>query len=261
MTKPNEDWETRMEQTAKGLPYPPTPDLAARLRRQRQGVDPRRMAQAAAALGLVLVALLAVPEIRAQVLSFLRIGAVEIVVTTATPPAIFNPQGELPQSVLDFPGATTLEDAQLHAGYPINLPEALGSPDRVYLVQAARPIVVLAWLDDTGAIDVSLHLLPPITYSLKSYEGTLEVTEVNGERAVWLPNPHWIMMRTDTGDYDTQMRLVTMHALVWAEGDGNANMTYRLETNRPLDEALQIAESIPVGNGQLFGGVSDRDDG
>jgi len=35
-------------------------------------------------------------------------------------------------------------------------------------------------------------------------------------------------------------RLVMGHVLVWAEGQ----ITYRMKTNRPLEEAVRIAESL-----------------
>jgi hypothetical protein len=248
MNHTKDDWEMQVQNVAKAFPYPPTPDIAGRVQRQGGGrrAELRRVAQAAAVLLIVLVALLAVPEIRAQVLAFFRIGAVEVIITTATPPANFASGGDLPASVLDFPGATTLDDAEQHAGYPTPLPSALGAPDHVYLIGAYHPIVVLTWLDASGAVEYSLHLLPAGTYAVKMYDGDLEETEVNGARALWLPNPHLYLLRTGQTDASVQMRQVRMHALVWA-ADGQ--MTYRLETNHPLEDALRIAESIGGGNG------------
>jgi hypothetical protein len=37
-----------------------------------------------------------------------------------------------------------------------------------------------------------------------------------------------------------EFRLVEGHVLIWADG----SLTYRLETELPLDEALRIAESL-----------------
>lgn len=258
----NEDFEMLVERTAQKLPYPPTPDFSRRLFQQRRRVPEVRrlattLATVLAALLIVLAGLLAVPEIRAQVAAFFRIGAVEIVITTATPPARFAPGNRLPTSVLRFPGATTLEDAREHTGYPIALPSMLRTPDRVFLVQAARPITVLVWLDEQGALDVSLHLLPPTTYSVKMTDATVVETEVNGEWAVWLAEPHWYLLRTGSGDDDEQSRWVMMHALVWEDAD---DMTYRLETDRSLDEARLIAESLPIGNASATTGVLQGED-
>jgi hypothetical protein len=234
------DWETRVQNLAKMLPYPPTPDIAASLRRRRR-VGVLRLAQAAAALLIVVLALLAVPDIRAGVIAFFRIGAVSVQVTTATPPASFGGGEMMPSSVIGFPGETTLDDARQNFGYPIDLPAALPAPDRVYLIKALQPMVVLAWLEANGGVDVSLHLLPPGTYGLKMYEGELEETQVNGARALWLPNPHMYMVQTGRDQF--KRRDVLAQALVWEAPNG---ITYRLETDRPLDEALRIAESIPT---------------
>jgi hypothetical protein len=235
----NHDWEARVQKLAKSMPYPPTPDIAAGRRRSQRRRGQRRLAQAVATLLVVAAALLAVPQIRAGVAALLRIGVVEVMVTTATPHARFS-AGDLPESVLDFPGATTLDDARANAGYPIPLPPALGAPDRVYLIDAGSKITVLAWLAADGSVDESLHLLPPGTYALKMYEGDLENVQVNGRDAVWLSNPHYYMLQIARSRF--AMRQVSTHALVWEARNGS--MTYRLETRRPLDEAVRIAESV-----------------
>ncbi len=242
MNEPHEDWETRVQNIARGFAYPLTPDLSASLRRGRR-VSIVRLAQIAAILLLLLIGLtLAVPGIRAQVIALFHIGTVDVIVTTATPPAQFTPGADLPSSLLNFPGATTLDDAQQHFGHTILLPRALGTPDRVYLIKASAPIVALAWLDSSGTVDVSLQLFPPDTYMLKMTSGTPQPTNVNGADAIWITGQHWYMLHTVGDAY--QMRVVDMPALIWSTADG---MTYRLETNRSLAEALKIAESIPLG--------------
>jgi hypothetical protein len=239
MNEIHNDWETRVQNLAKALPYPPTPDIAASLRKRRR-VSLLRLAQVAVTVLIVLAALLAVPDIRAGVIAFFRIGAVSVQVTTATPPATFRADRDLPVSVLSFPGETTLDDARQNFPYPLDLPAALDAPDRVYLIKAVQPIVVLAWLEPNGGVDVSLHLLPRGTSALKMYEGELEETQVNGARALWLPNPHIYMIETSRNH--SERRDVLTQALVWEADNG---ITYRLETDRPLEAALRIAESVP----------------
>ncbi len=237
-----DEFDMQVQRSAKAFAYPPTPDFTARhwrpIRRQRVV---RRLARAAAVLLIALAGLLAVPEIRAQVLALFRVGVVEIVVSTATP-AIF-PGGDLPASVLDFPGATTLAAAQARFPDPIPTSPTLGAPDRVYLIDAERPIVVLAWLKDDGTVDTSLQLLPAGLQVLKMYDGVIEEVQVNGARGVWLPKEHWYMLMTALNQ--AQMRRVSMPALVWDAGD----LTYRLETSRSRGEALAIAEGLEFGNG------------
>ncbi len=150
----------------------------------------------------------------------------------------------MPPSVLDFPGATTLAAAQARFPYPIPSSPALGAPDRVYLIDAEHPVVVLAWLTGDGAVDTSLQLLPLGLHVLKMYQGEVEEVQVNQWRGVWLPGEHWYMLLTALNQ--AQMRRVSMPALVWDAGD----LTYRLETNRPLDEALAIAEGLDSGTAE-----------
>jgi hypothetical protein len=88
-------------------------------------------------------------------------------------------------------------------------------------------------------------------------DAEVEETEVNDEWAVWIAQPHWYLLRTGSGDDDEKSRQVMMHALIWEAEDG---MTYRLETDRSLDEARRIAESIPVGNASSSGGVLEGED-
>jgi len=239
-----DELETRVQQIARALPYPPTPQIVVKPSTRRRP-NVRRVAQAAGILLLILLGLtLAVPQIRAQIAAWFHIGAVEVIVTTATPPARFTPGADLPSSLLDFPGATTLADAQAHFGHPIPLPTALPAPDRIYLIQASQPIVALAWLNARGAVDVGLQLLPQDTYMLKMTSGTPIAEKVNGASAIWIAGQHWYMLHMADGSY--QLRNVDMPALIWQAADG---MTYRLETERSLTEALKIADSIPARNG------------
>jgi hypothetical protein len=60
---------------------------------------------------------------------------------------------------------------------------------------------------------------------------------VRGQRALWTEGPYLIQQRD--GDYSIR-RLIDGHVLIWQEGE----ITYRLETGAPLDEAVKIAESL-----------------
>jgi hypothetical protein len=65
----------------------------------------------------------------------------------------------------------------------------------------------------------------------------IQETRVNGQRAIWTEGTY--MLQTTNGDY-VERRLVVGHVLVWARKD----ITYRLETDLPLEEAIKIAESL-----------------
>lgn len=270
-TDPVERFEAQLVATARALPYPPTPDLAAAFR-AAPGLTPRvqvvarrrpplsaRARWAAAAMAAVLIlalGLLAVPAVRAGVIEFLRIGAVRInLVASPTPTPAPTPTGTPPPtplpsatplaSVLNLDGQTTLEDARARAGFTIGLPTYpadLGQPDEVFLQDLEGTAVVLVWRkpEQRDQVRLSLHILSSsmlVDKMLKQSPQGIEFTHVNDHEAVWTTGPYLVVARN--GNY-TQTRLVTGHVLIWTAG----SLTYRLEADLPLDEAVRIAESI-----------------
>jgi hypothetical protein len=271
-TDPTQRLEAQLLVVARALPYPRTPDLAAsprlaevaaraRLPRSAQPsaaprpspVRPARpLAWALAAVLIVLLSLLAVPPVRSGVIEFLRLGAVRILlgdVPTATPAATaatFMPSATPLASVLDLQGQTTLADAVERLPHlPIRLPAYpadLGQPDAVFVQDLDGDAVVLVWLepDDPSQVRLSLHLLASpqfVDKLLKNQPARVEFTEVNGREAFWTTGPYFVIAR---GGFITEMRLITGHVLIWYTDD----VTYRLETDLPLEEAIKIAESL-----------------
>src|SRR5439155_27264571 len=93
--------EAQLRRAAREFVYPPTPDIAGAVRQRLEGerLPARRLAPAlpgqrrrlawiavAATVAVLLVSILAVPEVRAVVQEFLRIGTIRIVPATPTPP-------------------------------------------------------------------------------------------------------------------------------------------------------------------------------
>lgn len=270
----DERFETRFQNLARGFPYPPTPDLADRLRARIEAgaapASPRRLAWALAALAFALVALtLAVPPARATVFEVLRLGAVRVLLgpltstptatappvapgivpsppspavrppATDTPPPSPTPYGSLLEALA---GETTLEAARAAVEFPIPLPSYpadLGPPDRVFLQDLGGPLVVLVWLDpqDPGRVRLSLHLLGPGVVAEKAGPRVVRETTVGGQRALWTEGPY--LVRLHGGGYVAD-RLVEGHVLIWTEGE----VTYRLETDLPLEAAVRIVESL-----------------
>jgi hypothetical protein len=72
---------------------------------------------------------------------------------------------------------------------------------------------------------------------VKQQPPEVETTDVNGRIAVWTTGPYVLM--TQLG-WLVEFRLVEGHVLIWADGP----LTYRLETDLSLDEAVRIAESL-----------------
>jgi len=275
-------WEDRLRDTALALHYPATPDLTrsvtARLHDERSGPRPRgqgsrpRLRIGLVVLALFVLSLLAVPDVRATIGTWLRLGAVEIVVPTPTPP---EQQGQAPPmpptaslridepailtstphpqpaptpraSVLALAGEMTLEEAARRVSFPIKVPtypEDLGPPDRVFVQEFGSPVAALVWLEPgtRDQVRMSLHLLGVDTFARKFANEFTHIAEttVNGERALWMVGPHMLSIYERSSGSLTS-RLVTGHVLIWDD----AGTTYRLETELPLDEAVRIAESV-----------------
>jgi hypothetical protein len=65
----------------------------------------------------------------------------------------------------------------------------------------------------------------------------IQETQVNGHYAVWAEGPYLVQLTN--GDIDFR-RTVAGNTLIWEE----QGITYRLESNVALEEALKIAESL-----------------
>ena len=274
-----EDQEAWLQKTARELPYPETPDIAVAVRRRlatghtRERQQPRqaraRLTWTIAILAAILLGLLAVPSVRAGISEFIQIGIVRIflVPPTATLPAatpaipgsappiegapdsadatttsIPEPTPTLLPWLLDIDGVTTLQEARREADFPIQLPSYpadLGEPDHVFLQDMDGPVVILVWMDpdQPNRIRLSLHMYGPGTYAEKMQPRTVGATKVNEQPALWATGPYIILLRN--GDMDVR-RLIDGHVLIWEQG----SITYRLETDLEMEEAVKIAESL-----------------
>jgi len=256
MTKPAlEDLETKLREQAAAFNYPPTPDVAGGVR-QRLAEGSRRpslhLTQPLGAMVIILVvlsALLAVPQVRAELLEFLQIGIVRIFPVAPTPTATPLPLTATPRptttlvlSLIDLAGETTLDEAQTQTGFVIRLPKYppdLGPPDKVFLQDQGGPMLVLIWFepDNSGRVRLSLHEFGEGTFAEKFEPKVIQATTVDGQPAVWAEGPYLLQIRN--GDHVTR-RLVEGHVLIWEV----EKITYRLESALTLQEARQIAESL-----------------
>lgn len=257
------NFETQLRSIANGMEYPRTPNIAGAVSaRLRQTTRPRSFSKAASwslTLAILLISsLMLIPPARAAILEFIQIGVVRIfrseptpivtpplvpslqVPVTATP--VSTPQALIP--LLErMAGEVTLEEAQASVNYPILLPsypDDLGPPDRVFVQEADGPMTILVWLDpqDPSEILMSLHFLPPESWAIKKMEPTmLDETRVNSIYAIWAVGPY--PLRYKNGDLDFT-RMINGHVLIWQDGD----ITYRLETDLSMEEAIKIAESL-----------------
>ena len=250
------EFEKQLIDISKGMDYPSTPDIAgfvsARLRPAR---SPRLISKTWAwSLTIILIllsSLMLIPSARAAILEFIQIGIVRIfpqpIEPTVEPIQTIVPSTATPISSLPFletiAGKTTLEDAQGQVPYPILLPTYpadIGEPDHVYIQNADGNMTILVWLNPQNpeTVLMSLHFIPDGSWAITKVSPTLiEETTVDGVRAIWAVGPY--PLRFTNGDLDFT-RIVDGNVLIWADD----TLTYRLETNMSLEEALKVAESL-----------------
>lgn len=254
-----EDWETMVQETARHFAYPPTPNIVGSLRQQgerRLRPTLRLWRVAVAALLALVVVTVTVPEVRAFMLEIIRIGAVRIFLIEPTPSPTITPTGSaitaatprptLLNSVLEMPGETRLATAQSVMNNQILLPTYppdLGAPNHVYIQNLNAPLVTLVWTVPGAPEQVwlSLEVLDNdlVANKLYPFEGLRQEVQVNGRRAEWLVDVHEVWY---FGGDKKFSRLVTRPVLIWQESDNG--LTYRLEADLPLDEAIKVAESM-----------------
>ena len=295
--RPMEAWEQRLRETAGAFQYPPTPDIAATVRtRLRRAPRPEgtrlspahprqgwQLAWAAAVMGIFLVSLLLVPDVRAGIRSALRLGAITLVFPTPVPvtseplpsPAPVAPletpmvlPAERPvetltaspartprpsptpwTSILNLAGETSLAAAQQAVLFPIKLPTypaELGPPDRVFVQDLGGPAVILVWLvpGHEDQVQLSLHQLSTTVFGEKELpERTIvRETTVDGRPALWVRGLHMLRFKDPGGNINLDIgRLVDGNVLIWED---EAGITYRIETELPLEETQRIAESL-----------------
>jgi hypothetical protein len=252
-----DEWENVVREKASRFSYPETPDIAAgvckRLRGRRRVYPVVRIA--AVVLLIFLLVTLAVPQTRALVLEFIRVGALRVFPlepTMTTVPHTPTPQPpsygrETPlASVLDMPGETTLDDARLQSSFQFGLPTYptdLGMPDHVYLQDHVAKLVTLVWLSHDNPPQVRLTLEIFDARLLGSKFAHLEDSQgvrVNGRSdALWLPTPSMVAYFFASTGYILE-RDVRSSVLVWTDG----KLTYRLESDLSKNEAIQVAESL-----------------
>jgi hypothetical protein len=270
MSEPMSDpFERDLLQIARKFSYPLTPDLASSLiPAKKEGRQfPRKMIWVSVVV-LCLVglmsALLAVPSVRAQVLEYLPIGVIRIFFVSPTPlPAVTNhasqvaPSREAPTqaelstatpypSLFDLQkGETTLDAANRTLGFSLPIPsypQDLGEPDRVYLLGEQNPIAILVWTepDHPDEIRLTLYLLIGNNYAWKKMGDPTRFTTVNQHEAVWIEDSHPLELY-DNSSGKTYTHQVLEHVLLWAD---EAGITYRLESNLSMGEAVRVAESL-----------------
>jgi hypothetical protein len=199
---------------------------------------------------MLLLSLLLVPQARAEIQTLIRIGAVRIGLVPHAQPrqqtgANATPTPTPLASPLDLAGATTLAQARAQVSFPIVLPTYppdLGPPQHVFAQNLGGPSVALVWVaaEQPRTVQLALFEMSNSMYVEKSGARIVAQTSVDGQPALWTEGPYLVQVLVDGQVVTDTRRLVAGHVLIWTAG----GITYRLETDRSLDEAVRIAESL-----------------
>jgi hypothetical protein len=101
-------------------------------------------------------------------------------------------------------------------------------------------MVILIWIDEhqPDRVRMSLHLIEKGSWTIQKYQPEIvKETTVNGLRAIWTVGDYPLILSNGDAEFT---RLIHGHVLIWEENE----ITYRLETDLSLEEAVRIAESL-----------------
>jgi hypothetical protein len=256
--------EERLLGLGRETAYPPTPDLASRVRRRIE--DERLVPGGEGLLGrlrllrpasLALLALLVLAG--TAVAAGLIIGGLRIIFVEelpSVPPTASARPGEAPGSGLGLGSPSTIPEAEQAVGFEVLVPRSprLGDPDAVYLSPTvADGMVSLVYGERAGIAagadgvavlvtefraDVDETLVKKVVQSGSNVEGV----RVGGFSGYWISGePHVFLYREPSGDIgEERMRLVG-NTLIWQR----EGLLLRLESDLSREDAIELAESIP----------------
>lgn len=263
--------EERLVELGRSISYPPTPEIAARVRTRLSSVQPAGRAWWSAlapwpqALTVGLIAFLvsvgalltASPQARTAVADRLGLRGVSIEQRTAPP----LPAGSTASlaAALNLGDLVTLEEARVRAGFPVVVPASrqLGAPDTVHflstvpggqvaLVFGPRPGITTAETGEVGLLIFEFRtprgwINEGVLGKLLAAGTRIENVEVNGERGLWIDgDPHVLYVPDARGDFRTETVRLAGNVLLWERGE----ITLRLEGAASKEVALRIAASM-----------------
>ncbi len=245
-------WDIEMlEDLARAVAYPPTPDLRPAVLARVGGTDVARPAATALRIGLggLVTALAAFAlvlvvsrDVRDAVADFLGLAVEgERIHVLPTAPAGATPKPFPSTLPLDrLAEKVSLAEAAQRSGFEPVLPSNLGEPVAVFVLGSPETIVV-----DYGAVQVWEFELSDEIFVGKGVTGGGEVVApvpVNGKPGYWITGGERIVtiLRGDGTPIAGTTRTVLENALVWADG----GLYRRIEGPATLEEAQAIAESM-----------------
>ena len=256
--------EQALMDAGRAIDYPPTPNLAARVRAELNGelrrppdrVRLRPVWLVALAVVVALALLVIIPETREAIAQLLGLRTIRIIETTPTPlPPSSTPRPTPTLGVVPFRQCceSTLAEAQQHADFTLVLP--LGEqPTRVFFQdqvfgRGSDPQQVVLVFGDPDRPRFVLYQATRYIYGkmIPRDSGTVITdTQIGGQRALWLTGaPHVLVTLDRNGEplLDFE-RPVNANTLIWETGDFDTGVTYRLETALSLAEAIEFAGSL-----------------
>ena len=227
------------------IEYPPTPNLAARVRSRLEARRPvfgfglrRALAFALVVLIVAVGALMAVPSTRSAILGWLGLNGVAIERVETLPEV-------RPGAELELGEPVSREEAARRAGHEVRVPEALGPPDAVY-VRQAFPVEIVSLVYAEG--DEPEYVLTQFRGGLREVlvkklvePGTRVVpVALGGEPGFWVEGaPHVVAWVDEEGTVREDELALAGNVLLWQNGE----LTFRLEGAETLREALRVAAS------------------
>lgn len=261
-----EPTERMLEEAARAFPYPPTPRLAGAVRRRLAGErerPARRPLRVPVPVALAAVVLVAAAVAALSVWSGGREALAELLGVPSTRVRVLPESAPVPTPT---PGPPYVPPTGREVS-PAEAAALLRAPLRLpaYPPGAAvpeRPVVLPAVTYDGGLVEgvivVTVHRDPATDRPFVLYQArfgrsggfvfkglpegvTATSVTVRGRRGLWFSGPPHVMEyhRKDGRPVAGTEHLVT-GALNWEE-DG---ISYRLEIDLPLEEALRVAESL-----------------
>jgi hypothetical protein len=203
--------------------------------RLRNSVLLRVAAVVVVALVALAVLIAVSPPVRAGVLNLLRFAGIEIS-QSATPIQLPPTPAPLPdQRSVDLPTAQRL------SRFPVSLPEQLGQPEQVLIIDGQPPrLVSLLYRGGTVRLDEFDGTLDYALYKKVAGSNGIDYATVDGETGIWVDRPHALTYVDRDGKYRNESARLSGKTLIWQRGD----VTLRLEGDFTESDAVAIAESI-----------------
>ncbi|WP_152361537.1 hypothetical protein [Microlunatus speluncae] len=209
------------------------------LRRLVLDAKARRRLVAVIIAALIAGLLLASP-VRAAVIEWLRVGGI-VFQSAPAPGGTVRPVSPGGPVMIEV---ATVDQARTMIDFPIGLPTDLGPPTRV-AVSADRRLVELEFATAAGPVLLSQFDGSLIMFVKRNWDRLIRV-EVDGNLAVWLPDPHTISYVDPDGvEHTDEARLSgpTLAYEAYPAGPGRP-VTVRLEGSFNQDRAIALAESL-----------------